>query len=102
MADYQAGKTDPDDPWYGTQAIRAQLELNRTIPEVSGEVHFRYRFLADGGELSSLYREFYRPADRTELRLTSEPLAYIQGSGGLFRPDDSRVRVYRQVGEDGV
>ena len=62
MADYQAGNTDPSSPWYGVEAIRQQLELNETIAQVDGEVHFRYQFLAQNGELQKLYKEFYAPA----------------------------------------
>ena len=116
MADYQAGKSDPADPWYGTAAIQAQLALNDTLPQVAGEVHFRYRLIASNDALSALYRETYQrvqspvteptpaptaavptpvptPEPSGSLRLdTSGKGAYIQGSGGLFRPDDALTR----------
>ena len=56
MADYLADNADPKSPWYGTAAIQAQLELNDTLPQVAGEVHFRYQFLADSQALGGLYR----------------------------------------------
>lgn len=59
MADYQAGKSDPGDPWYGTQAIQDQLDLNDTLPQVAGEVHFRYRLIAANEALRALYRQRY-------------------------------------------
>ncbi len=113
MADYQAGKTDPADPWYGTGAIERQLSLNDTLPQVAGEVHFRYRLIAANPALSALYRDTYRrqepeepqatpapqptpgPTDVTTGRLrlnTGEHNAYLQGSAGCFRPDDSLSR----------
>jgi uncharacterized lipoprotein YddW (UPF0748 family) len=63
MADYMAGNAESGSPWYGTTAIAAQLALNKTISEVAGEVHFRYRFLADNKDLWNLYRSEYAGAD---------------------------------------
>ncbi len=63
MADYMAGAADTASPWYGATAIAAQLTLNKTIPEVAGEVHFRYSFLTDNRDLWNLYRSEYAGAD---------------------------------------
>ena len=62
MADYQAGSTDSSSAWYGISAIENMLALNRKIPEVTGEVHFRYQFLVDNSELNTLYRRAYGTA----------------------------------------
>lgn len=103
MADYQAGNTDSTSPWYGTEALKKQLALNDTLPQVVGEVHFRYQLIAANAQLKALYQSAYAPAqpapapvptptpvpvpvERAYLN-TSEHNAYIQGSGGLFRPD---------------
>ena len=91
MADYQAGNSDPSSPWYGVEAIRQQLALNETIPQVDGEVHFRYQFLAQNQELQALYREFYAKEPEVALN-TADHTAYIQGSGGRFHPDSSLTR----------
>ena len=91
MADYQAGNTDPSSPWYGVEAIRQQLELNETIAQVDGEVHFRYQFLAQNGELQKLYKEFYAPQLEAALN-TADHMAYVQGSNGQFHPDSSLTR----------
>ena len=91
MADYQAGNTDPSSPWYGVEAIRQQLELNETIAQVDGEVHFRYQFLAQNGELQKLYKEFYAPQPEAALN-TADHMAYVQGSNGQFHPDSSLTR----------
>ena len=91
MADYQAGNSDPSSPWYGVEAIRQQLELNETIPQVDGEVHFRYQFLAQNQELQALYQEFYTKESEVALN-TADHTAYIQGSGGRFHPDSSLTR----------
>ncbi len=100
MADYLAGSSDPKDPWYGTEAIEAQLELNDTLPQVAGEVHFRYKLIADNPALTALYQAAYaveEPAPRPEP--PARPYlnregheAYIEGNAGLFRPEASLSR----------
>ena len=91
MADYQAGNTNPSSPWYGVEAIRQQLALNETIPQVDGEVHFRYQFLAENTQLQALYREFYHSEQEVFLN-TEEHMAYVQGSAGQFHPESSLTR----------
>lgn len=91
MADYQAGNTDPTSPWYGVEAIRQQLALNETIPQVDGEVHFRYQFLAENTQLQALYREFYHSEQEVFLN-TEDHMAYVQGSAGQFHPESSLTR----------
>ena len=91
MADYQAGNTDPTSPWYGVEAIRQQLALNETIPQVDGEVHFRYQFLAENTQLQTLYREFYYSEQEVFLN-TEDHMAYVQGSAGQFHPESSLTR----------
>lgn len=63
MADYKAGEKDPASPWYGVGAIAAQLSLNKTIPQVAGEFHFRYQLLAGHQELKNLYLTEYAGQD---------------------------------------
>ncbi len=117
MADYQAGNSDPASPWYGVQAIQAQLDFNDTLPQITGEVHFRYKLLAGNQQLSALYRQRYaRPAEEpippsappsptpapaptpapvsggAVALNTAEHNAYIQGANGCFRPNDSLSR----------
>ena len=103
MADYQAGNADPTSPWHGVSAIQAQLALNDTLPQVAGEVHFRYRLMADNPDLVELYRETYgaqgifpsqpeeTPGEEIALG-TNGSAGYIQGSQGLFRPEAPLTR----------
>lgn len=63
MADYKAGEKDPASPWYGVGAIAAQLALNKTIPQVAGEFHFRYKFFAENRDLKNLYLNEYAGQD---------------------------------------
>ncbi|MEG2119089.1 MAG: family 10 glycosylhydrolase [Pseudoflavonifractor sp.] len=61
MADYRADDGKPASPWYGLDAITAQLAFNRSLPEVAGEAHFRYQFLAKNTNLTALYKAQYAP-----------------------------------------
>ncbi|WP_297213435.1 family 10 glycosylhydrolase [uncultured Flavonifractor sp.] len=131
MADYQAGNTDETSPWYGTAAIEAMLAYNQQLPQVTGEVHFRYQFLVGEAGLEALYRRAYgtegavpiptavpttptpaptptstpaptptstpaptpTPAPEPAVTLDRErPIPYMEGSGGLFRPEDTLSR----------
>ena len=114
MADYQACNPDASSPWYGTAAIEAQLALNDSIPEIAGEVHFRYRFLVNNAPLRALYTARAEqggtsvaptptPTPTPVPTPTPTPLsqpyldtqgdtAYVQGNEGLFRPDASLSR----------
>ena len=91
MADYQAGNTDPSSPWHGVEAIRQQLALNETIPQIDGEVHFRYQFLEENTQLQALYREFYHSEQEVFLN-AEDHTAYVQGSAGQFHPESSLTR----------
>lgn len=105
MADYLSND-NRDSVWYGVEALEQQLTLNDTLPEVAGEVHFRYRLMADKPAVRVLYQGWYMdtaepPALPEEGPVETPPVeeperprldsgstgAYIQGSGGQFRPD---------------
>lgn len=58
MADYLADDGTEGSPWNGLDAITKQLTLNRELG-VSGEVHFRYKFLAVNSNLKRLYETWY-------------------------------------------
>lgn len=105
LPDYKADADNPEDPWYGTDAIRAQLELNSQIAAISGEVHFRYSDIISSPGLMELYREYYRgilpekpdedpePSEKIEVYLDKilHP-AYMQGSSGSFMPEKNLTR----------
>ena len=59
MADYKAGNSNASSPWYGITAIENQVALNATIPEITGEVHFRYQFLLTVSGLQKFYTDAY-------------------------------------------
>lgn len=65
MADYQADDGKEGSPWKGLDALKAQLALNREL-KISGEAHFRYKFLASNANLKSLYEGLYAEEEQSE------------------------------------
>lgn len=57
MADYRADAASG--VWKGTDELTRQLQLNRSLPEVSGEIHFRYQSVAGNARLYQLYENAY-------------------------------------------
>ena len=51
MADYKAAAAiksgNEKSPWLGTGELKAQLELNKTLKNVSGEIHFNFDSLME-------------------------------------------------------
>lgn len=61
MADYKAAEAagDPSSAWYGTAKLERQMNLNRSISGISGEIHFRYRLIESDAQISSFLRDYY-------------------------------------------
>lgn len=61
MADYKAAEAagDPSSAWYGTAELERQMNLNRSISGISGEIHFRYRLIESDARISSFLRGYY-------------------------------------------
>ena len=61
MADYKAAEAagDPSSAWYGTAELERQMNLNRSISGISGEIHFRYRLIESDAQISSFLRDYY-------------------------------------------
>ncbi len=92
MADYRYGESGGA-KWTDINIIKDQLALNATIPQITGEVHFRYGTLVDKPMLKSLYVQEYGSKGLPLLAgATAYHQSYIQGDGGKFRPDDSLSR----------
>lgn len=45
LADYKCDGVASGSPWYNGTAINEQIALNKSIDKVSGEIHFRYKFV---------------------------------------------------------
>jgi uncharacterized lipoprotein YddW (UPF0748 family) len=64
MADYKTvGVTNTNNVWYGTAELKRQLDLNRSDKNIKGEIHFRYKSIADNQSLVNLYKSYYAPSD---------------------------------------
>jgi hypothetical protein len=64
MADYKTvGVTDTGNVWYGTAELKRQLDLNRSDKNIKGEIHFRYKSIADNQSLVNLYKSYYASND---------------------------------------
>ncbi len=59
LASYRAMNSDENSPWYGTVEIFRQMNLNRMIEGIDGEVHFRYRFIENNNPLAEMIRAYY-------------------------------------------
>lgn len=92
MADYKAGSDDADSVWYGAEEMRRQLALNRTIPEITGEVHFSYGDIAGNSELTELYTEVYGGKEPEPEIPWLVHTAYIEGINGKFVPEGKLSR----------
>lgn len=79
MADYRTDEAkDASSAWYGGKAVREQLALNKTIPEVAGEAHFRYRFLVKNEDLRDIYlREYAGVTAGGSVGADAETLAWL-------------------------
>lgn len=63
MADYRsANVTDTTSVWYGTDELKRQLEINKKDKNISGEIHFRYKLMADDSRIVDLYKDYYKDA----------------------------------------
>ena len=59
MADYRSAEAASGNVWQGTAELQRQLNLNKTYPQISGEVHFRYGSIAKTPALYEFYRQAY-------------------------------------------
>lgn len=57
LADYKCDGVSSSSVWYKGNAIAEQLALNKTLPKISGEVHFRYEFIVENTYLNSLVKK---------------------------------------------
>lgn len=58
IASYRALDPDANSAWSGTLELLRQMNLNKTIPEIDGEIHFRYRFF-ENPELRTFISNYY-------------------------------------------
>lgn len=92
MADYRVVEDNPDSVWYKDAELRRQLKLNRTIPEIKGEVHYSYGDVVGHACLKELYKEFYQGTEPEPERDWKSHAPYIEGIGDEFRPEGQLTR----------
>lgn len=56
LADYKCDGVAQNSPWYNGAAINKQIALNKTIDKVSGEIHFRYKFVNNLSYLKNIVK----------------------------------------------
>ncbi len=47
LADYKCDGVSASSPWYAGKAIKQQLDYDKSFDKISGEIHFRYKFVND-------------------------------------------------------
>ena len=88
MADYKAGETSTSSPWYGIAAIQDQMALNQTIPEIDGEIHFRYKFLLSVSGLQSYYTNVHKngvPSIVSQVSTSDKQGTWVKLSNGSYK-----------------
>lgn len=71
LADYRANGAAASDVWYGGSEIIRQLDLNGSIPKVSGEIHFRYKIIMDTPVLADKLKQYYTGGTQTTAAQTA-------------------------------
>lgn len=60
MADYRSSNvTDKNSVWYGTSELQRQLAINKADSNIKGEIHFRYKLMANDSNIVNLYKTYY-------------------------------------------
>ena len=67
LADYKSAEAsgDPSSVWNGTAELKRQMDMNRKIGGIGGEIHFRYRMMKDDVQIPSFLADYYG-ADASE------------------------------------
>lgn len=71
LADYKCDGVSADSAWYNGKAISNQIALNKTIPKVSGEIHFRYKFVNNLSYLKNIV------SNASNIEVTSETTTQV-------------------------
>lgn len=66
LADYKCDGVAQSSPWYNGVAINKQIALNKTIDKVSGEIHFRYKFVNNLSYLKNIVKTVNKTEISTE------------------------------------
>lgn len=97
IADYKAGQSSTSNPWYGIAAIQDQMALNQTIPEIAGEMHFRYKFLLTVPGL----RDYYTSVHKNGVPKLTSQTSTKDGQGRWVLLSDGTYKLRLQNGSYG-
>ncbi len=78
LATYRAMNSDSNSPWYGTMEIFRQMNANTLLENVDGEIHFRYKFIADSPSLFGMIKAHYRgitPENNVQKLIVGRPVS---------------------------
>lgn len=91
LADYKCDGVSSSSPWYNGAAINEQIALNKTIDKISGEIHFRYKFVNDLSYLKTIVTNVNNgensisvEATDTLKNTTDDILVYVDGEAVEF------------------
>lgn len=91
LADYKCDGVSSGSPWYNGAAISEQIAFNKTIDKVSGEIHFRYKFVNDLSYLKTIVTNVNNAdesisveATDTLKNTTNDILVYVDGQAVEF------------------
>lgn len=78
LADYKSnGVTDSASPWYAGNEIVKQVNMNKSIPKISGEIHFRYKMIMNTSGLTDKIKQLYASTDVSAQTTNQEPSVEI-------------------------
>ena len=79
MADYKTENVASNSVWYNGKEILKQLQLNDSISNIAGEIHYRYSSLLSAKGLKDTVTEFYAKAnDEVKVFLDGKELVFDQ------------------------
>ncbi|MGN1318243.1 MAG: family 10 glycosylhydrolase [Lachnospirales bacterium] len=72
LADYKCDDVNSTSVWYNGKAIQEQLNLNKTLDKISGEVHFRYGLIVENEGLCNVIKNENNKSQIVETTTTTE------------------------------
>lgn len=71
LADYKCDSVSASSPWHNGKAIEEQIALNKSIDKVSGEIHFRYKFVNNLSYLKNIVKNVNNISSEADIEATT-------------------------------
>ena len=71
LADYKCDGVSASSPWHNGKAIEEQIALNKSIDKVSGEIHFRYKFVNNLSYLKNIVKNVNNISSEADIEATT-------------------------------